>query len=740
MKVNLPKLEKNKNSTGPNFIRSPIKLTVSLLVSNQIGTIRKCMESLKPILDAVPSELIVVDTVGPENSDGSLAIAKEYADQVIRFEWCDDFAAARNAGLSRAKGEWFLYVDDDEWFEDPTEIVAFFQSGEYEKYGCTQYAVRSYEDEEMTRYSDGWVTRLARRTPEMKFIHPIHEMLSPVYKPEKKFLCYAHHVGYIFKNKEEKKEHFHRNVYPLLEEIEKHPNDLRLMMQLIQEYIFNGEYEKAKEYCHRAETANDDPLFDAIWNWIVTALIKALILQERKEEAMEESRRLLELPRTNDLAKLNITYLMGNAAESLQDYETMMECAKEYHRLAQYFDEHQDKMLEQVMLSQGDILMEDRRKAAYRAMFLSCKKLERYEELCTFAEGISWDKEYMKDKLYLLLLLEAADKTDRYDIIARTVEKLLAQGEIPEEFQNALQQVCNSSDGDRKYQWRKTLAGIESDDPYFLTLKAWCTQQDGGDVAAALQECLDHGVDCAAPRQDLLLVCLKAGFDPTPFLAPLYLEDWVAAFHLLVKEMSIGELQELLRLADQILYPASQEKFYFLAKLIYQKILVDVETPGEKLWEEAGEYIRYTMAYSQNLYREEMFAPDQRSNLPREVLFALSLKEARDAKDKQDWKQAFAMLKECVRAYPPNKELVNRLVDQIQTDMEAEQEQFAQFAEMATKIKQSIHQMIGSGQVLEARGVLDQLKALMPQDPEIQDLEKKVSMSERLNDLTTLMH
>ena len=116
MKVNIPKV-KNTDTKDTDFIKSPVKLTISLLVSNQIGTIRKCMESLKPILDAVPSELIVVDTVGPENSDGSLDIAREYADQVVRFEWCDDFAAARNAGLSRAKGEWFLYVDDDEWFE-----------------------------------------------------------------------------------------------------------------------------------------------------------------------------------------------------------------------------------------------------------------------------------------------------------------------------------------------------------------------------------------------------------------------------------------------------------------------------------------------------------------------------------------------------------------------------------------------------------------------------------------------
>lgn len=127
MKVNLPKVNQIENASEVNFVKSPIQLTISLLVSNQIGTIRKCMESLKPIRDAIPSEIIVVDTVGEENSDGSLAIAREYADEVVHFDWCDDFSAARNAGLERARGEWFLYVDDDEWFDDPTEIIEFFK-------------------------------------------------------------------------------------------------------------------------------------------------------------------------------------------------------------------------------------------------------------------------------------------------------------------------------------------------------------------------------------------------------------------------------------------------------------------------------------------------------------------------------------------------------------------------------------------------------------------------------------
>ena len=101
MKVMIPKSKIAPVQT-PDFIKSPIQLSISLLVSNRIQTIRKCMDSLKIILDAIPSELIAVDTVGEENSDGSLAVVREYTDKIVHFDWTGDFSAARNAGLELA--------------------------------------------------------------------------------------------------------------------------------------------------------------------------------------------------------------------------------------------------------------------------------------------------------------------------------------------------------------------------------------------------------------------------------------------------------------------------------------------------------------------------------------------------------------------------------------------------------------------------------------------------------------
>lgn len=186
------------------------QLSISILVSNHISTIRKCLESIKPLLTELQSELIIIDT---GSTDSSIDVAREYTDKIIPFTWCDDFSAARNVALKSAQGEWFLYLDDDEWFEDVNEIIHFFQEEKYMEYGRAFYIQRNYSDLEGIDYSDAYVLRMFQITGNIHFKNSIHEQISPELNPLKLFNSYVHHYGSIGKSEEKK----HKNTKLFLE-------------------------------------------------------------------------------------------------------------------------------------------------------------------------------------------------------------------------------------------------------------------------------------------------------------------------------------------------------------------------------------------------------------------------------------------------------------------------------------------------------------------------------------------
>lgn len=226
-----------------------VVLSISLLASDRKETIRKCLDSLKPIMEKVKSELIIVDTGCGEEVRG---ILEEYTEKIIPFTWCKDFSKARNAGLEQAKGEWFLYIDDDEWFSDVTEIVNFFTSGEYKRFGMANYIQRNYLDKKKTEYSDSWVSRMVKLDKDTHFESSIHEYFTPIRGNVKLLHSAVEHFGYIFQSEKEKYEHSKRNVSLLLEMLEKEPDNIRWYTQLVQEYRGIREYKQLYELCKTA--------------------------------------------------------------------------------------------------------------------------------------------------------------------------------------------------------------------------------------------------------------------------------------------------------------------------------------------------------------------------------------------------------------------------------------------------------------------------------------------------------
>ena len=174
--------------------KKPI-LSISILCSKAYDHIKKCLDSLLPVCEKLETELVLVDT---SQEPKVRELLTQYTDKIIPFTWINDFSAARNAGLSACTGEWFMFLDDDEWIIDPEPLIQFFRSGEYKEYGCANYLQRNYHDLEWNHYSDFWVSRMIRLEKETHFESKIHEYIIPIHGDCKGLELYVGHSGYIF--------------------------------------------------------------------------------------------------------------------------------------------------------------------------------------------------------------------------------------------------------------------------------------------------------------------------------------------------------------------------------------------------------------------------------------------------------------------------------------------------------------------------------------------------------------
>ena len=82
-------------------------ITACLIVKNEERFLDKCLQSLQGTAD----QIVVVDT---GSTDRTVEIARTHDAEIHHFEWCDDFAAARNFSLEKARGDWVLILDADE--------------------------------------------------------------------------------------------------------------------------------------------------------------------------------------------------------------------------------------------------------------------------------------------------------------------------------------------------------------------------------------------------------------------------------------------------------------------------------------------------------------------------------------------------------------------------------------------------------------------------------------------------
>ncbi len=88
------------------------RVSLTMIVKDEEKNLPSCLHSVAGLFD----EVVVLDT---GSKDRTAEIAQGFGARVFDFVWVDDFAAARNAALARATGDFAFWLDADDVVDPP---------------------------------------------------------------------------------------------------------------------------------------------------------------------------------------------------------------------------------------------------------------------------------------------------------------------------------------------------------------------------------------------------------------------------------------------------------------------------------------------------------------------------------------------------------------------------------------------------------------------------------------------
>ena len=152
---------------------APRALTLALIVRDEERMLPGCLESVHGLVD----EIVVVDT---GSKDATIDIALAHGARVVQIEWPDDFAAARNIGLTHVRTPWVLWLDADERLAPESRGALRTVIGrEPDDAPPTVYApLISNVDAAGQSLGADHMPRLWRMRPELTFTGRIHERVG----------------------------------------------------------------------------------------------------------------------------------------------------------------------------------------------------------------------------------------------------------------------------------------------------------------------------------------------------------------------------------------------------------------------------------------------------------------------------------------------------------------------------------------------------------------------------------
>ncbi len=721
-------------------------VSISLLCSGRGETTKKCLDSLNSLREKVPSELIIVDTGCDEKMRELLA---SYTDKIIPFEWCNDFSAARNVGLDAAVGEWFLYLDDDEWFIDTDEIEEFFLSGDYKNYHYACYNQRNYLNRRKELMTDSWVSRMVCLADKPRFVSSIHEYFYPLYDPFKLIHSSVEHFGYCFDTKEQERAHAKRNITLLLDMIKKRRKEVRWWTHLLQEYRATDEYGKLEELCldGLAEFKNDStPNTNRERGAFYCALLEAEVSTCFYEKAEQNLQKALADKRNTDYCRMRLYNIGQEIYYRLGKYEESLKCGEKY---VEYYERMKDDEIKLQREWAFFVLFATDMSgisSGYCFYILAALKLGDTSILKKYFHKFNWGgilmlyQHFTHDMIYALSelpydeeippLIEIMAKRPGYTHLWNAIQELEEAGKDSEEQEEKFYRIAHifmNVDAPYYYVWYLKIlyaehTGEKQELPYYFERLIGCV----ADVFQLNEKILEIG--------EKNQIALWGEFAKIPF------DNWKIGVDSFFENSVYSKKIKMEEFAERIKPAEMTEKMtvryeYFSIKAAEAKV---VQRYSEDSFFDMQDRFRIftekSLAFYRKYFKESAFTGEMEL-LPKSCRVAVKWEKLMQAQIAENREEVGRYLKESLGLFPDFDDMIQfyarcyaaseklKLQDAANKEKEAKSEMQA----LADQIKAKIPGLLEQGLASEAYQILLQLQTLVPEDKELPVLAKEIT-------------
>lgn len=692
-----------------------MKLSIAMIVKNEEKYLEQCLSSLKPIMNSLESELIIVDT-GSE--DKTVEIAKKFTNKVYFHEWNNDFASMRNITISYAKGEWILILDGDEIIEIPDGIIDFLNSDKSEKFNTGMITIRNIVKENDISINSGFLAMRLFKNNNFKYEGKIHEIPKyqlPVHEIDSLIL----HYGYLTTDYELMEYKFQRNTKLLIDELEKNPEDIYYWYQLSSSYGMYNEPKKALEAILKAyEIAKKNKINLQERMYVYTNLV---IIYALNNKYVELEKICLEAIKTKD-QYLDFYFYLGKAQKELKKDQ---EAIRSYQTYLKRLSQRNESNLAR------EYFVTDITTGQYENVYLDLCIL--YQRQGDMEEALKYANKIASKNIYRLSIphiIEIYLCLNRYDDLKEYYcrEILEKNEDISQEFWIHLEKSIENFEENEKYKVIDLFSKGDCEYSLLNRIRLYLEKDTGENTDELIEKIklIDFqplSVFFADFIYFLMLKCV-----PLEEILHNIRDDKLHGYINYLANKYRGFSKVVLKYLDNTI--KNNELIQIrINKVLEKSILILNAITTEKLKYVWGRYIEDGVNYITKLYSQEVIENELIYDVKNdEDAFLVYMLLANRNKNK-DKLQYIQYLKKALKVFPIMNRGIELLLESIEeNEQKASSDKLNEFEELKEKVKNNIKILLAQNQAMEAKTIVDEYLKIVPNDLEMLLLKSEVHL------------